>query len=137
MSLKVGVPWSSVFGKPILHFLIVNIVNGQHAFFTTGYWTEFRLDPISWLKYVAVSKGCGDWQLHFLPGKLLNHERIAIHTLHLTLDGLDALPFFFATPQEIREATFSICTRVNAKGLRCIGQTQAQHGSAGKDTECF
>ena len=75
MSLKVGVPWSSVFSKPILHFLIVNIVNGQHAFFTTGYWTEFRLNPISWLKYVAVSKGFGDWQLHFLPVKSLNEGR--------------------------------------------------------------
>src|SRR6185503_8185680 len=130
MSLKVGVPWSSVFSKPILHFLIVNIVNGQHAFFTTGYWTEFRLNPISWLKYVAVSKGCGDWQLHFLPIKALNDERITVYAQHLPLDGLDALLCFFATQQEIRETTFSIGTRVKAKCLRGIGQTQAQHNTA-------
>jgi hypothetical protein len=113
----------------ILRFLIADIVDGQHAVLTI-HLTEFRLNPISWLKYVAVSKGCGDWQLHFLPIKALNDERITVYAQHLPLDGLDALLCFFATPQEIRETTFSIGTRVKAKCLRGIGQTQAQHNPA-------
>jgi hypothetical protein len=120
-----------VFSQPaILRFLIADIVDGQHACHTTVRFTEFRLNPISWLEYVAVSQGCGDWQLHFLPIKSLNDKRIAVHAQDLALDGLNALPFFLTTLQEIRETTFSTGTRVKAKCLRCIGQTQAQHNTA-------
>jgi hypothetical protein len=108
----------------ILRFLIGDIVNGQHAFLTI-YFTEFRLNPISSLKYLAISQGCSDWQLHFLPVKSLNDERIAVYAQHLSLDGLDALSLFFAALQEIRESAFSTGTGVKAKCLRCIGQTEA------------
>jgi hypothetical protein len=119
-----------VFSQPaILRFLIADIVDGQHASLMI-HFGEFRLNPISWLEYVAVSQGCGDWQLHFLPIKSLNDKRIAVHAQDLALDGLNALPFFLTTLQEIRETTFSTGTRVKAKCLRCIGQTQAQHNTA-------
>ena len=94
---------------------------------------EFRLNPISWLEYVAVSKGCGDWQLHFLPIKALNDKRIAVHAQHLALNGLDALLFFLTTLQEIRETTFPRL----AQGLRrnaCVHRPDsgtAQHRMRG------
>jgi hypothetical protein len=120
-----------VFSKPsILRFLIVDIVNGHHVFLTI----YFRLNPIAWLKYLAVSNR-GDRQLHFLPIKSLNEEHITLHAQHLTLDGLNALLGFFAAPHEIRETPFSTGTRVKAKCLRCIGQTEAQHDTAGEETD--
>jgi hypothetical protein len=122
-----------VFSKPgILCFLIVNIVNGHHVLLTI----YFRLNPISWLKYLAVSNR-GDWQLHFLPIKSLNDERIALRPQHFTLDGLNALLGFLAAPHEVGETPFSTGTRVKAKCLRCIGKTEAQHDTAGEDTDDF
>jgi len=122
-----------VFGKSrILRFLIVDIVNGHDVFLSI----YFRLNPISRLKYLAVSHR-GDWQLHFLPIKSLNDERIALRAQHFTLDGLNALLGFFAAPHEIRETPFSTGTRIKAKCLRCIGQTEAQQDTAGEDTDDF